>query len=270
MAKKPTTKKASGTATAAKPKAKTEAPKTTALSKTEAKQLAKGFAERWQKTTDNLRGRRRKAAADILQYRYDVGVFAIQIVEDRNKLPGKQKYGSRTVEQICEALEESQSTVHTCIKFARKCDKKELEYFKAHEWPWRAVSSIVTVEDAKAYKQLKEKFEKDQFANTDALKEAVKGANEKSKKDGTKTDNRGGSPTAQSVVKSFSTACTQITTKVMPDFMSVVKSFTKDSQKMEAEVADKMAAGIKEGKKALASLSKMVDRAEVIIGEAGV
>jgi hypothetical protein len=52
--------------------------------------------------------------------------------------------------------------------------------------------------------------------------------------------------------------------------MSVVKSFGKDSQKMEPAVAEEMAAGIKQGKKALETLKKMVERAEAMIAEIGI
>ena len=274
MAKATTTKKKS----AAKPKAavkkdapKKDAPKQPApLAESEVKKFQKAADDKWEKATAELRGRRRKAAADILQYRYDVGGLAISVVEDRSKALGKKTYGDRTVEQICVALSESQSTVHTCIKFARKCDAKELAYFKEHEWPWRAVSSIVTVEDAKAYKQLKDAFEKKQFKNTDELKEATKAANDQSKKDGTKKDKRGGSPTDKSTINSFNTACSAVTTKVMPNFLTVVKNFAKNSAKMETDVADEMAAGIKEGKKALEALEKMIVRAKEIIAEAGI
>ena len=268
MAKASTKKKPAEKKPAAKKPAAKPAPKpTTALAKADVKKLQKVSQEKWDKITTELRNRRRKAAADILQYRYDVGRLAIAVVEDRSKELGKKTYGDRTVEQICDALKESQSTVHTCIKFARKTDAKELEYFKEHEWPWRAVSSIVTVDDAAAYKQLKEAFEKKQFKNTDELKEATKAANEKSKKDGTKKDKRGGSPTDKSTIRSFSTACTAVTTKVLPNFLVVVKNFAKNSSKMESDVADEMAAGIKEGKKALDQLQKMVQRAEEMLSE---
>jgi len=260
--RKPATKKP----TAKKPEPKKPAP----LAKSERVKLEKLAQDRWAKVTTNLRNRRRQAAADVIQYRYDVGLFAIELMEDRAKELGKKLYGDRTVEQLCEALNESSSTVHTCIKFSRKCDKKELDYFKTHEWPWRAVSSIVTVEDAKAYRQLKESFEQKKFKNTDELKEAAKAVNEQSKKDGTKSDRRGGSPTARSMIKAFNTSCGAIATKLMPNFMSIVKSFGKDSQKMEPDVAEEMAAEIKKGKKALDTLKKMVERTEALIAEVGI
>jgi len=255
---------------AAKPKddsKKTDDAKTTALSKADAAKLAKESAARWEQETSDLRNRRRQAAADVIQYRYDVGLFAIKLMEDRTQELGKKLYGDRTVEQLCEALNESSSTVHTCIKFARKCDANELEYFKQHEWPWRAVSSIVTVEDAKAYKQLKDDFEKKKFKNTDELKDAAKAVNEQSKRDGVKKDRRGGSPTSKSMVNSFTAACNTISTKVMPNFLTVVKAFGKDAQKMEPAVAEEMATGLKKSKQALDTLKKMIARADEIFGE---
>jgi len=262
--KKPATKKKA----AKKSAPKKEAAKTTALTKAQVTKIAKESQARWDKVTTDLRNRRRQAAADVIQYRYDVGMFAISLMEDRSQELGKKLYGDRTVEQLCEALNESSSTVHTCIKFARRCDQKEVEYFKSGEWPWRAVSSIVTVEDAKAYKQLKEDFEKKKFKNTDELKDAAKAVNEQSKKDGTKKDKRGGgSPTAKSTVKSFTTACNALATKVMPGFQSVVKGFSKNVQSMEPSVAEEMTAGIKEGRKALETLKKMTERTDEMLGE---
>jgi len=244
----------------------TEAP-TTALTKAQEKQLQKDADKRWKDTTEDLRNRRRQAAADIIQYRYDVGTFAIELMEDRAKELGKKLYGDRTVEQLCEALNESSSTVHTCIKFARKCDKKELEYFKKHEWPWRAISSIVTVENAETYKQLKEDFEKGRFSTSDDLKQATKEANEKDKADGTKTDKRGGSPTTKSTIKSFNTSCKMLATKVMPNFMDAVKKYSKEVQKMDSEAAEAIAKDLAESKEALETLGKMAVRANEILGE---
>lgn len=247
-----------------------ETPTTTALSKDEQKKLAKAAAARWESITEELRTRRRGVVADLLQYRYDVGKFALDVMEDRAKELGNKLYGDRTIEQVSDALAESQSTIHSCMKFVRRCDSKELEYFKKHEWPWRAVSSIITIEDAKTYKQLKEKFEKGQFGNTDELKEAAATANAQAKSSGAKTERRGPSRTAYSIIKSVSTACGQISTKVLPVYVTTVKDFVKNSAKMETVEVDKMAAELKDVKKALEALKKMIEHAEAITGEAGI
>lgn len=274
MAKATATKKKAKAKTKAKPKAKPAAkpaakaePKTRALTKPQQNKLEKESKARWEKVTADLRARRHKAAGDVIQYRYDVGQFAVELMADRERELGKKLYGDRTVAQLCEALRESSSTVHTCIKFAKRCDKKELEYFKDHEWPWRAVSSIVTIEDAAEYNKLKKDYEKQVFANTDELKKAAKEANERSKKKGTKTDKRGGSPTSKSMLNSFNTACSTVATKLLPNVLSVAKKFSKEVQKMEPEVADEMTAKLKESKKALADLKAMIGRADEIFAE---
>ena len=256
---------------AAKPSApKVTAPKaaakTTALTKTEQRDLVKKTEIRWEEVTTSLRGRRRQAAADIIQYRFDVGAFAIELMDDRVKELGKKLYGDRTVEQLCEALNESSSTVHTCIKFARKCDAKELDYFKKHEWPWRAISSIVTVDDAKEYKRLKDDFESKRFENSDQLKDAVKEVNDKARDDGTK-DGRKGSPTAKSMIRSFNMSCNMLATKLLPNFLTAVKTFKKDVSKMDADSAEAVAKDLKESVKAVSTLTKMAERATSILDE---
>ena len=261
-AKKPAAKKP----TAPKPMAPEPAAPVTALTKTEQQELVKKAAAHWEQVTSDLRGRRRQAASDIIQYRFDVGTFALELMEDRSQELGKKLYGDRTVEQLCEALNESSSTVHTCIKFARKCDAKELAYFKDHEWPWRAISSIVTVDNANEYKRLKEDFEQKRFKTSDDLKAAVKVVNDASREDGTK-GGRKGSLTAKSTIRSFNTSCNMLSTKVLPNFLTAVKTFSKDVQKMDAEAAEAITKDLAESRTAVETLGKMVDRANTILGE---
>jgi hypothetical protein len=241
----------------------------TALTKVDEKRLAKEAEANWAKVTEEFRNRRRQAAADILQYRYDVGIFANDLVESRALELGKKIYGDKTVEHLGEAIAESQSTLHTCMRFARKVDVKELEYFKAQEWPWRAVSSLVTVEDPAAYKKLKEDFESERFKNSDELKTAAKAINDKARAAGTR-DKRGGSPATLSVIKSFEVSCNQVTTQLMPNFMTAVKDFAKDSAKMESNVVEKTEKAIKEAKKSLDALKKMIERLDEVVKGAGV
>lgn len=240
---------------------------TTALSKTEQKQLIKAADERWKSATEDLRTRRRQAAADIIQYRFDVGKFAVDLMEDRAKELGSKLYGDRTVEQLCEALAESSSTVHTCIKFARRCDQKELDYFKKHEWPWRAISSIVTVDDAKEYKRLKDDFEQERFKTSDELKTAVKEVNLKSKETGVKKDKRGGSTTMKSTIKAFNTSCGMLATKLTPNFMEALKRFEKDAPGMDAESSEEVAKSLAESKESVSNLSAMLTRTNELLGE---
>ena len=234
------------------------------------KALAKAADSRWQKRTDILRERRKGMAGEILQYRYDVGLFAVEVIEDKTKETGKRLYGSHTVNDICADIGESASTVHSCIKFVRKVDTKELDSFKKHEFPWRAVASLITVEDAKSYKALKEKFEKGAFDNSDQLKSAVKDANAESKKDGTKADKRGGNSTAASMVKSFNTMLNQATSKVIPGLMKAVTAFVKKGDSMSETTAEAVKGGIKEAKKNIIATRKLLDKADAIIKESGV
>jgi hypothetical protein len=146
-------------------------------------------------------------------------------------------------------------------------DDKELAFFKAREWPWRAVSSLMTVEDPKEYAQLKDDFEKQKFKNSEELQDAAKGANARTRASGRKKDNRGGSRV--SMIKTYETACDQFNTKIMPNFVSSVKDFVKNSAKMESDAADETAKLIKSAKKAHERLKKMSAHVDEIIVSTG-
>ena len=233
--------------------------------------LAKPRVDPWKKRTTELRLWRKKMAGDILQYRYEVGKFAIEVIEDKAKERNNRLYGTHTTQDICSAIKESPTTVHDSIKFVRKVDEKELAHLKASEYPWRAVAALITVTDAKMYAVLKEKFEKGAFGNTEEFKEATKAANVQSKKDGTKTDKRGGgSSTAASIIKSFNTTLNQATKKLIPDLMDAAKAFVRDGQKMAPATAEVVASGLRDAKRNIKTVKLLLDKADAAIDATGV
>ena len=252
-----------------KPAAKKPAAKKPAAKASTA--LVKPGADLWKKRTTELRDWRKKMAGDILQYRYEVGKFAIEVIEDKAKERGNRLYGTHTVQDICGATNESPTTVHDSIKFVRKVGVAELQQLKAREYPWRAVAALITVADAKAYKALKDKFEKGAFGNTEEFKEATKAANVQAKKDGTKTDNRGGgTSTAASIIKSFNTTLNQATQKLIPDLLSATRAFTKDSQTMAPATAEAVASGLHDALKNIKTVKTLLDKAAAAIDATGV
>lgn len=226
----------------------------------------------WKSRTSELRQWRKKMAGDILQYRYEVGKFAIEVIEDKAKESGNRLYGTHTTQDICDAIKESPTTVHDSIKFVRKVGVKELAHLKSCEYPWRAVAALITVTDAKAYVALKEKFETGAFGNTDEFKAATTEANVQSKEDGTKTDKRGsgGSSTAAAIVKSFNTTLTQATKKLIPDLLAATKTFVKDSQTMAPATAEVVASGLHDARQNIKTVKLLFDKAEAAIDAAGV
>jgi hypothetical protein len=241
-----------------------------ALTTAEKRELAKAADKNWKEKTSQLKQRRKEMAGGILQYRYDVGQFAVEVVADKTKANGKRLYGTHTVEDIGKAINESSSTIHACIKFAKRVDPKELEYFKENEYPWRAVSSLITIDDAKAYKALKQQYENDQFDNSDELKAAVKEANAESKKAGTKTEKRGGNSNAASMVKSFNTMLNQATAKVIPGFVKATAEFKKKGDAMSESTAEAVTTGLKQAKKNIKSARALLDKAAKAVEDSGV
>lgn len=241
------------------------------LTASEKKALAKAADELWKEKTADLRQRRKEMAGGILQYRYDVGLFAVEVIADKAKESNNRLYGSHTVEDLGKDIGESASTIHSCIKFAQRVTPDELAHFKDHEYPWRAVQSLITVDDAKSYASLKKQFEKGQFENSDDLKAAVKEVNDAGREDGTKPDKRrGGGQTTASMVKSFNTMLNQATSKVIPGMVRAVAEFKKKGDEMSESAAEAVAAGIKEAKKNIKAARTLLDKTEKAIEESGV
>lgn len=235
----------------------------------QAKALAKA-GDNWKKRTDALRERRRTMAGEMLQYHYDVGLFAEEVVADKANDPKKRLYGSHTVDEISKAISMSVSTVHSCLKFARRIEVKELELLKKAEYPWRAVASLITVEDAKSYKELKDKYEKGTFKNSDQLKDAAKAINDAARKAGTKSKQSGGNSTAASMVKSCNTLLNQATSKVLPGFMRAITEVVKKGDKMSEATVEAVKVGVKEARKNIRATQTLLEKAEKLIEESGV
>ncbi len=234
------------------------------------KALVKAGDERWTKGTEDLRQRRKDMSGEILQYHYDVGLFACSVIEDKDKDPKKRLYGSHVVSELGGSINMSNSVVHSCIKFARRIDLDELERLKTAEYPWRSVASLITVDNAKTYAELKEKYEQGEFKNSDELKGGVKEANDKAREGDKTKDQRGGHSNAASQVKSLNTMLNQATAKVIPDFMKAVTTFVKKGDTMSEATVEAIKAGAKEAHRNIRSAQTLLDKADKVIKDSGI
>ncbi len=178
--------------------------------------------ERFKKDAQELRTRRRTMAGDLLQYRYDIGLLATRIADEKSKVTHERYYGSHTVADAARILEEAPATIYACLKFVKQIDRKQLEELKAKEWPWRAVSSLFTIDDQKVRKQLQADFEKGKFDTSDDFRIEVRKTNEADRATGTKTETRGRGGSggqAASMVNSCDTVGAQFVKRVVPEFI---------------------------------------------------
>jgi len=228
--------------------------------------------ERFKQDANELRNRRRTMAGDLLQYRYDIGKMAIRIADEKQKATHERYYGSHTVQDTAEGLEEALSTIYACMKFIKQISPKQLMDLKAKEWPWRAVSSLFTIDDPKARKQLQADFEKGKFKTSDDFRDAVKKTNKADRMAGVKTETRGrGGSGGQSasMIHSLNTVFSQAAKRVLPEAIEGVRNFIKGSQKMSPAAVDKIAAEIKESAGNVAAVKKMIQQYEKVVKDAG-
>lgn len=225
----------------------------------------------WAQEVAELRRMRDDVSGGILRYRYRTGLFAIDVAEARNAAPGVRKYGNHTVAQIAEELEDSESTIHSCMQFAKKFTQAELETMATKGWAWRAVMSLVTVEDPKQRAKFQLDYEKGKYANSDLFREAVHAVNETDRKEGTRTEKRGGGvgTTAQRV-RGFNTVAAAMVSKTVPDFVAGVETFIKEQQEMSPSAAETISEQIETAKATLPELHKQLDRVEAVIKRSGV
>ena len=265
-AKKEVKKEAARTAKPPKPAAGASVPARTP------KAMLAVASTRFKTDVQELRGRRRIMAGDLLQYRYDIGKLVERIVDEKQKAEHERFYGSYTIRDTAEALEEAPSTIYACMKFVKQVDERELAELKANEWPWRAVSSLFTIDDQKARKQLKADFQKGKFKTSDEFRDAVTKTNTEGRETGAKRDGRGGGGAggqAASQIRSLNTVFAQVTSRVYPEFMEGVRHYARNAQKMTPAAADKIAQSIKAAKNGIAAVEKLTVQAKKVLADFG-
>ena len=122
--------------------------------------------------TRALLKRRRKMAAELLQYRYDIGKSAITLSRKRESTTSR-RYGSQIVAAIALELTEGLSTIYACMRFVREVSDLELVDFKAKAWPWRGIVALFYIDDLAARKKLKARYEAGEFKTTDEFRTAA-------------------------------------------------------------------------------------------------
>ncbi len=235
----------------------------------------KAVEARFEERADALQLRRRVLAGELLQQRYDVGLFAKDLVDDKTNPGGKRAYGQFTIKNLADRLEETTSTVYACMRFVRKFDKPQLEAMKDKEWPWSAVVSLVGVEDPEELKQLKDDYEEGKYENRDKFKEAVTAVKLRAKQvaSGKKPraeSDRGPGADAAISVKSLKTLLHEALSTVIPQFIAGVKEFQRSSQKMQPGTVASISNDVKDVRQHIANTQKLFGRAAEVIRESGI
>jgi hypothetical protein len=252
--------------------AKAEEP-TTAIVKLSKQELDE-IEKTWASALTELRGRRHTLAGDMLQYRYDVGKIAIDLMNAAKQDPNKRKYGSHTIEEFALQLTESDSSIYDSVKFVNVVDPNLLAHLKKLEWPWSAVQSYVYLKKESNRKKLLEQSEKGKITTREQFRQLVEklNADEGADDDGQKPPKPkpATSTSALSQTQSFNTLASQMESKGLPGFIEAVKLFKKDSAGMTPAEAEKHTSLIKESKKHIAVIVRLIDSAEKVLADAGV
>lgn len=246
-------------------------PKPAAKASVPAKTLLAAADERFKRDAQELRTRRRTMAGDLLQYRYDIGLLATRIADEKSKVTHERHYGSHTIPDAARLLEEAPATIYACMKFVKQITSKQLAKFKAKEWPWRAVSSLLTVTPDESRKRLQADFEKGKFNTSDDFRIAVRKTNEADRTGGVKTETRGrGGSGGQSasMIHSLNTVFSQAAKRVLPEAIEGVRNFIKGSQKMSPAAVEKITAEIKASAGNVAAVEKMIQQYKKVVGDA--
>jgi len=224
----------------------------------------------WTKEIAKLKEQRDRVSGGILSYRYATGIFALAVATERAKEEGYRKHGNHTLIDIAVELAEADSTVYACMKFASQTSPEQLAHMIERNWAWRAVASLVTVEDPKERKHLQNEYEKAKFPNSDAFKDAVRDHNSDAKTSGERTEKRGGGAgSTASKVKGFTTVSATFVARTVPEFVAGIEAFIKEAQDMSPKTADIVTEHIKAAKATLPELRQQLTQVEAAIKKTG-
>lgn len=228
-------------------------------------------ATAWDKGIARLRKQRDSLAGGILQYRYATGQFALAVSEDLNNEEGKRKYGSHTVGDIAAELQESPSTIYSCITFVNQVTPDELKQLIEKGWAWRAVTALLTVEDPKKRKKLQQQYERGKYKNSDELRQEIKATNKAAVATGQKREKRGSrsGDTIGQRIRGLVTVSTTLLTQAAPEFAEGIKAYLKAVQEMPPDAADKIMSDVAKMQDLLPDLRLTLDRIEQLIARTG-
>ena len=184
------------------------------------KALVKQASSRFKDEIKSLLERKHAMSDDMLQWKYDVGIVAGQIMSDKSKALHERTYGEHIVADVAMELDMSDpNSVYTCVKFSAIFTKRDLKRLQDKKWPWRGIVSLLGVEDKEAREQFMLAYESGEYKNTDALKKAITTYNEKAIESGEKEESRGRKSTYVTPIKSADAIITKVTGDTIDDYV---------------------------------------------------
>lgn len=262
MAKKKSSKKSSK---------KDAAPAETALATTEGPQIARNPEEidkEWAEKINELKQRKLALASDTLQFYYDIGGLATELTNSAAQEPEYRKYGAHTSEELMVQLGLGKSTFYAAMQFVAFADDTQLDRMKATQMPWSAVQAWLTVEEAKKRESLLKKLESEKIKSRDDFRKAVDAAKGPKQKPEKKPPD--GATLALSQAKSFNTFATQAESKALPGLVESLKVYKKSHDDMSEKTAEKFDAEVKEAKKHVATMERLLNSVKKALEAAGV
>lgn len=187
------------------------------------KALVRQASDRFKDEIKTLLERKHAMSDDLLQWKYDVGIVAGQIMSDKSKALHERSYGEHIVADVAMELDMSDpNSVYTCVKFSAVFSKRELKRLLDKRWPWRGIVSLLGVENKEDREKFMLAYEGGEYKNTDALKKAITTYNEKALATGVKTEKRGSKSTYVTPIKSADTIITKVTSDTLPSLLEAL------------------------------------------------
>lgn len=228
---------------------------------------------RWQKITDALLNRRRSVAHDLLQYYFDVGNLAADVVAAKSKTADQRlvnKYGKRTIDELAKALEVSDSTVYLCLRFGRTFDRQQLAELQKNEWPWRSVITLMTVENIEERREKQLEYQAGEHReHGEAWKDYVESYNQKQRAAGKRKDNRGRKSAPPPPIKGAHTIINQLVKDILPDLLVGVKDLGDNADNHDAKKVAEAKVQLREIDKGLEAIAAVATKFREMVAELG-
>lgn len=213
----------------------------------------------FERRLDQLAARERTTAEEIIQIHYDTGRLADDVRTAESNGGTRSIYGRSVMAHIAERLGCTEREVHACLKFACRFTQKEVDELKTRRWPWRGVSALLTTYNAEAMNEFRERYEKEEFENTDELRRKIAERNGEVRKTA-KQKPKAGSREVISSIKSLNTALNQYSARLQPDCTRAIKLFLKVGETFPPATAEKIQAAIRDARKHVATLERLLPR----------
>lgn len=189
----------------------------------------------------------------ILMVNWDKGNFIIDMRND------PRSFANHTVDDFSKAMNVSQSSVSTYVKFALKFNKEKVMEMAQLNIPWRAVVSLMTIQSEDKREALTLKLthaDPNKRITSDELQTKVKEINRtekaKAKAKGARTSDRGGARPSV-IVRSFLGLATDMIAKI-PDFKQAYTDWKNLPEDADSTAKSEVAQLIKESYAAMKTL----------------